>query len=81
MKTAKYYTAVWCLPCKSFKPVMEELSSEGYSIEFIDIDENQTMAASMGVKSVPTTIIEENGMEVERLVGVQSKETVKSKLA
>lgn len=81
MKTVKYFTAVWCGPCKSFKPVMEELSREGYSIEFIDVDENQTMAQSMNVRSVPTTIIEENGIEVERLVGVQSKEVVKSKLA
>ena len=81
MKTAKYFTATWCQPCKAFKPIMEELSREGYSIEFIDVDENQTMAQSMNVRSVPTTIIEENGIEVERLVGVQSKEVVKSKLA
>ena len=41
MKTAKYFTATWCGPCKTFKPVVIELKEEGYSIEIIDIDEHQ----------------------------------------
>ena len=40
MKTAKYFTATWCGPCKAFKPVMNEIKGEGYSIQFIDADDN-----------------------------------------
>ena len=81
MKTAKYFTATWCGPCKAFKPVMNEVAGEGYSIQFIDVDENQSLASKYGVRSVPTTVIEENGVEVDRFVGALSKEAVKNKLA
>ena len=81
MKTAKYFTATWCGPCKAFKPVMNEVAGEGYSIQFIDVDENQSLASKYGVRSVPTTIIEENGIEVDRFVGALPKETVKNKLS
>ena len=32
MKTMKYFSATWCGPCKAFKPVMNEIAGEGYSI-------------------------------------------------
>ena len=81
MKTAKYFTATWCGPCKAFKPVMNEVSGEGYSIQFVDVDKNQSLASQYGVRSVPTTVIEENGVEVDRFVGALPKETVKNKLS
>ena len=81
MKTAKYFTATWCGPCKAFKPIILELISEGYSITIHDVDENQELASKYGVRSVPTTVIEENGVEVDRFVGALPKETVKNKLS
>ena len=57
MKTAKYFSATWCGPCKQFKPIMQELSDEGYNIEFIDGDENRQMAIDANIRSVPTTLI------------------------
>ena len=81
MRTAKYFTATWCGPCKAFKPIILELISEGYNITIHDIDENQSLASKYGVRSVPTTVIEENGVEVDRFVGALPKETVKNKLS
>ena len=43
MKTAKYFTASWCGPCKMFKPIMKEIEREGHSIQFIDIDYDDDM--------------------------------------
>ena len=60
MRTAKYFTATWCGPCKAFKPIMNEIQSEGYSVEIIDLDSNQALANQYNVRSVPTTVIEEN---------------------
>ena len=81
MKKAKYFSAVWCGPCKVFKPIMKELSDEGYDIEFIDGDENQDLAVQYNIRSVPTTIIEEDGEEVSRIVGVKTKEEMVKELA
>jgi len=81
MRTAKYFTAAWCGPCKTFKPIILELISEGYNITIHDVDENQELASKHGVRSIPTMVIEENGVEVDRFVGALPKETVKEKLA
>ena len=74
MKTVKYFTATWCGPCQRFKPIMQELSNEGYNIEFIDGDENKEVAIEYNIRSIPTTVIEKDGKEINRLVGVRSKE-------
>jgi thioredoxin 1 len=80
MKSIKYFSAVWCGPCKAFKPIMNEIAGEGYSIEFIDVDQEQNKATKYGVRSVPTVVIEENGIEVDRFVGSMSKQQVLEKL-
>jgi len=80
MKTMKYFSATWCGPCKSFKPVMNEIASEGYSVQFIDIDQSSNMATQYSVMSVPTVIIEENGIEVDRFVGSIPKQQVLDRL-
>ncbi len=76
MRQLKYFSAKWCGPCKVFKPIMEELSNEGHSIQFIDIDEQGAIASQFNVRSVPTTIIMENGIEVDRFVGAVAKNQV-----
>ena len=80
MKTAKYFTANSCSPCKAFKPIMNEIKSEGYSVEIIDLDSNQALASKYNVRSVPTTVIEQNGVEVDRFVGGLPKQSVIQKL-
>ena len=80
MKTMKYFSATWCGPCKAFKPIMNEVASEGYSIEFIDVDQEQNKATKYGVRSVPTVVIEENGIEVDRFVGSIPKQMILEKL-
>ena len=81
MKTVKYFSATWCGPCKVFKPIMQEIAGEGYSVEFIDVDQEQNKAEKYNVRSVPTTVVEENGVEVSRFVGAIPKDQVVSKLS
>ncbi len=80
MKTMKYFSATWCRPCKVFKPVMNEVSGEGHSVQFIDVDQSQDLAQQYNVRSVPTVVIEENGVEVDRIMGAVSKQQVLTKI-
>ena len=79
MKTAKYFTASWCGPCKMFKPVILELVSEGHPIEILDVDERQDLASKYGIMSVPTVLVFEplgDGTEklVDAIYGIVSKD-------
>jgi thioredoxin-like negative regulator of GroEL len=56
---------------------MESLQSE-MSITFIDVDASPQSAQTWNVRSVPTTLVIQNGMELGRLVGAKSKEEIKA---
>jgi thioredoxin 1 len=77
MKQVLYFSAPWCGPCRAFKPVMESLQTE-MSITSINIDSSPQTAQQHNVRSVPTVLILENGVEKRRLVGVKSKEEIRS---
>ena len=80
MKTMKYFSAKWCGPCRTFKPVMEEIASEGYSVQFIDVDESNSLQEEYKVSSVPTIVIEENSVVINRFIGVITKQQLLEKL-
>jgi thioredoxin-like negative regulator of GroEL len=46
----------------------------------LDVDSNQRTAARFGVQSIPTLLILRNGKEVDRIVGVQSREAILRRL-
>lgn len=69
MKKLIYFTASWCKPCATLGPVMQQVAQVMNVIK-IDIDQDKTTPASYGVRSVPTVILVENGLEVSRKVGV-----------
>lgn len=71
------FFATWCPPCKMLGPIVEELAKEfegRVKIGKIDVDKNKRYAAQYKVQSVPTIIIFKNGIMVETLMGLQSKE-------
>jgi thioredoxin 1 len=50
-----YFTATWCGPCRSQKPVIEEIKAAGkYKVYIVDIDNDPNTAAAWGVTIVPT---------------------------
>ena len=76
MKTVYYFTADWCSPCKRTRPIVEELRREQTTAIFqiIDVDDNSTLANTFSIKSVPTFILFEDGIEKSRVIGSQTKE-------
>ena len=78
MKTVYYFTADWCSPCKRTRPIVEELSREQTVAMFqiIDVDDNSTLANTFAIQSIPTFILFENGIEKNRIIGGQTRESL-----
>ena len=76
------FWAPWCGPCKMIAPAFEKLSTEITTAKFgkVNVDENARLAQQAGVMGIPCIIIFKNGEEVERIVGYQSEQQLKSKL-
>ena len=76
MIEVKKFEASWCGPCRALKPVFVNVSNRfgnGVTFSFIDVDEQFETASKYAVRSVPTVVIEKDGQEVRRFIGVQSE--------
>jgi len=76
MKTVYYFTADWCQPCKKTRPIVEDLDRDLSDPKFqiIDVDVNNELVKHFGIKSVPTFILFEDGIEKNRVTGGQTRE-------
>lgn len=70
-----YFTATWCGPCKTFKPIVQQAMVEtGANVQFIDVDQNKEAIAKYLITSVPTIlVVNDNDIEVNRQPGIMSK--------
>ncbi|MBO4374506.1 MAG: thioredoxin [Lachnospiraceae bacterium] len=75
------FSAQWCGPCKMMAPVLEEISGqyEG-KVEFfnMDVDENQEIAASYMINSIPNLILFKKGEKVSDSIGFKPGEALKA---
>jgi thioredoxin 1 len=77
------FWAPWCGPCKMQLPIVEELAEElkgKATIAKVNVDEQPELASQFGVMSIPTLIVFKDGQPVDKLVGLQSKAALQSKL-
>lgn len=53
------FSAKWCAPCASFKPIFDEVEKKYKDIKFtsVDVEEQPDFAAKYRVMSIPTTIL------------------------
>jgi thioredoxin 1 len=71
-----YFSAPWCGPCKAFSPIMEQVAQE-IPVQKVNVDEENSLAMQYAVRSVPTIVlVDQNGAELSRHVGVQQKSMV-----
>ena len=78
------FWAAWCPPCRAIAPTIDRLAAETRGTAIVaklDVDKAPNAASKHRVQSIPTLIIFKGGREVDRLVGVQSGETLKARLA
>ena len=77
------FWAPWCGPCRIVGPIIEQLARE-YSgrVAFgkLNVDDNQMVAGSFGVQSIPTMMIMKAGKVVDVMVGALPKAQIEMKL-
>jgi thioredoxin 1 len=78
------FWAPWCGPCKMIAPVLEEIDKEigdQVKIAKLNVDDNPESASRFGVMSIPTLIVFKDGEPVDKVVGFQPKDALKSVLS
>jgi thioredoxin 1 len=76
LKLTDFY-ADWCGPCKMQGPIFEDLAKDfSDKVEFhkINVDKEGDLALEKGIMVVPTIILEKDGVEVQKWMGVTAKE-------
>jgi putative thioredoxin len=68
------FWAAWCGPCRTLAPVLEQAVAERagqVALVKVDVDANQELAASFGVRGIPAVKAFRNGRPVADFVGAQ----------
>lgn len=78
------FWAPWCGPCKMIAPILEDLSGDlgdAVKIAKLNVDDNPESASRFGVMSIPTLILFKDGQPVDKIVGLNSKDSLKNLIA
>ena len=65
------FFADWCGPCKMLSPIVDDIK-----VCKINVDEEPELAMRYNVMSIPTLVVIQNGEEVNKSVGLVSKEDI-----
>jgi len=70
------FWAPWCGPCRMVGPVLEEVAEEyagRAKVVKVNVDESQMIAATMGIRSIPTVTLFKGGEAKQSLIGARPK--------
>jgi thioredoxin 1 len=71
------FYADWCGPCRALAPTLEML--QNVKVAKVNIEESSALAVQYRVSSIPLLVFMKDGVEVDRLLGVQSLGTLQEK--
>jgi thioredoxin 1 len=77
------FGAEWCGPCRMLGPIIDELAEkyEGVvTIGKVDVDTNNDVVGSFGIRSVPTILFFKDGEVVDKVVGAAQRFTFVEKI-
>ena len=71
------FWASWCAPCKMMAPVLNELSealTDNKSVGKVNVEIARAVSSQYNIRSIPTMVLFKDGKEVNRFVGIKSRE-------
>jgi thioredoxin 1 len=71
------FWAEWCAPCRMMAPILNDVANElpdGKLVGKLNIETYQSMAQKFNVRNIPTLILFKDGKEVDRFVGIKTKD-------
>ncbi len=77
------FWATWCAPCRMIAPIIEQFAVEydgQVKVCKLDVDNNQEVAMTYGIRSIPTVLIFKGGKVVDTIVGAVPKKMLKERL-
>lgn len=70
------FGATWCGPCKRQQPIVEEFAKENFGkikVCTVDIDDAPNAVAKLGIRSVPSLLLFQDGKQTSMKVGLTTK--------
>jgi thioredoxin 1 len=67
------FSATWCGPCQRQHPILEKFASENFGkikVVTVDIDDAPVAVSKLGIRSVPSLLVFENGKQTGMKVGL-----------
>ena len=70
------FWAEWCGPCRAVAPILDEIArdhGDKVSIVKLNTDENPAITGKLGITSIPTMHVYQNGEIVKTIIGAMPK--------
>jgi thioredoxin 1 len=77
------FWAPWCGPCRMVAPIVQQLADEyagKLKVVKLNTDENQNIAMTYGIRSIPTLGIFKDGKVVDAVIGAVPKNQLEEKI-
>ena|SRR3989338_3544424 len=77
------FWAPWCMPCKIIAPTVEKIQEEmkdTIKVVKTNVDDSPDIASQFSILNIPTLVLFKDGIEVSRMIGVNSKEAILAKI-
>ena len=69
------FWAEWCGPCRAVAPILDEIARDHDEVSIVKLntDENQAVTGRLGITSIPTMHVYQNGEIVKTIIGAMPK--------